>query len=135
VQAVMPNASRDLIGTDLFSPGLVLAQYLHPIEAPDRATFSQSVANDLVSRLKLTGDDVHKVQQFVAEYAGAIPEEAWTTLTASKRSPFISSHAVRAAAGKQLELTQRILLELNLPKDRRDQFMNSRRVLLPTRPR
>ena len=132
LEAVMPSRSRGKIGTDIFSAGLVLAQHLSPIEASNRTEFGTKLASSLGSQLKLDPANAAKVEAMAAEFATAIPDASWQSMTATgATSRFVDVGSLREIAHKQLQMTQRMLRELDLTPEQRKQLLASQRIVLP----
>ncbi|GEM_PF-6914346 len=126
-----PESLRGRIGMDLFSSGLVLAQYLRPVPVRNPGQLADSLRSSLAGSLELSGPARAKVDRLVREFADSLPEEIWKGGPKGKAP--LRKAWVQAVARRQLGLMKRILREVPMADADRRQLRSSMRIFLPIR--
>ncbi len=114
-----PAATRGLVGWDLFSSGLLLAQLIHPLVVKDRDAFASQIGQQLVTRSKAGPERKEAIQAAAAAWAADLPD-AWfekDTETLGGMQPILPVAFVEELGRRQLPLLQRVAGDLGLPED------------------
>jgi len=128
-----PAATKGVLGFDLFSSGIMLAQLAHPVVSTDRASFLERMEGTIVERAGIPAERREALHALVAAWGADIPE-AWfakETDSVMGMQPMLTKDAVLDAARRELALVQRILGELGLEGSVADSIRRSPVIFVP----
>lgn len=114
-----PAATRGLVGWDLFSSGLLLAQLIRPLVVKDRDAFAADVGKQLAAVAKAGPDRKEAVHAAAAAWAAELPE-AWfekDTETLSGMQPIMAVAFVEELGKREVPLLQKVAGDLGLPEE------------------
>jgi hypothetical protein len=121
-----PPGTKDLLHGDLFSSGLVWAQYARPLAGADRATVVQRMQQTVIATFGVPEARQPDARALVESWAPA-------TIPATPTGFATSLHQVREAAVRQVELESR-LLDLGLGADVEKKVIEYAFVHVPSGP-
>lgn len=134
---VYPEGAGAYDGTSLFRSGLVWQAFAQPVSAAGPAEYVQDVGRRLGERLGLEGAAADHARQILAEVARTAPAELWQASTPLEHTPqarmYRAGRTTRAAQTQQLWM-RRILREVPLTAEQRQQLQQFTRVLVPLPP-
>jgi hypothetical protein len=130
--ALVPAGTKGLVGFDLYSSGLMLAQLLAPVQTKGRDDYAAKTAQSLGNRTGLGEEQKAEVQRVVAEWAATLPEE-WFTKEFERTigQPLIPVALVAESARRDLALLQRIVREMPVPEEKAKALRRTSFILFP----
>jgi RNA polymerase sigma factor (sigma-70 family) len=105
--ALKPEATKGLVGLDLFSAGLVWQQHLAPVTAPDKAGVLAVLRTQVATQLGIPEDKREGLTPLLAEWVEAVPA-AWLEGEMGMMGIGIKAEEIEALARVQLSILRRI---------------------------
>jgi RNA polymerase sigma factor (sigma-70 family) len=132
-EVLWPQATRGLLGFDLFSSGIMLAQVALPVTAKDREAYAAALENGMVERFKIPAERREALRGLIAQWAADLPE-AWfeaETESLSGMQPLLKKDLVLDVGRRLLGLVQRVTAELGLDEPIAKHIRQSPVILVP----
>lgn len=132
IAKLYPKALEGLTQGDLFSTGLVWAQYAKPVRASGPAEFQKRISGSITSSLRLDSAQQKKLDGVLSQWAREFPSSIWKNKAGfHERNQRFRIQDVRKNAKRQMALMRKLTHDLGLTPEQRKRLLESRAVFMP----
>lgn len=128
-----PEATRGRSSFDLFSSGLVWAQFARPAPVTGPEELAKNFSREIAGSLSLRDEDLGSLREVVGRWARSFPPAYWAEKAdpLSTRFRGMKMSRIRAAAKRQLAMMKELAKKLKLSPQQRKQLLGRMSVIVP----
>lgn len=132
LETLSPAEIRDRLACDLWCEGLLWLQFARPVQASAPADLAKAALPAVAGMLRLSDADRARAEPIVADWAAKYPAAVLARPhDAYEKAFWVKCSVVAAAAESTLQLTQRLVRELDLSGPQAAGARSSQAVLVP----